>query len=108
MVRRSDGGIGSHATEDPRMTLTKTICRRCHRLRPVNGVRYCASCEQDLRAQERPRRPPPAAAEQDATDAAAAASTTPPPPEPDTLPELPAVEGPAPSPGGHGGEPGAQ
>ena len=35
---------------------SKTICRRCHRLRAVNGARICASCDQELRAMER-RRP---------------------------------------------------
>jgi hypothetical protein len=30
-----------------------SICRRCHRIRRVNATRTCATCEQDLRAEER-------------------------------------------------------
>ena len=36
----------------------RSICRVCHRVRPVNGSRTCATCEHGLRAGER-RRPPP-------------------------------------------------
>jgi len=38
------------------MSAANSICRRCHRLRPVNGARYCATCSAELRAAER-RRP---------------------------------------------------
>jgi hypothetical protein len=36
---------------------TQSICQRCHRLRPVNGVRYCPSCAAELRSAEQRRRP---------------------------------------------------
>lgn len=39
----------------------RSICRRCHRLRAVNEVRYCEGCAEELRAMERPRRRPQAA-----------------------------------------------
>lgn len=41
--------------------MNRSICKRCHRLHPVNGVRVCAACEQALRAEERrrPALPPP-------------------------------------------------
>jgi len=38
------------------MKAANSICRRCHRLRPVNVARYCTPCAEDLRAGER-RRP---------------------------------------------------
>ena len=36
-----------------------SICRRCHRLRPVNAARTCASCE-GTRVREERRVVPPA------------------------------------------------
>jgi hypothetical protein len=36
---------------------TRTICKRCHRLREVLG-QYCAACQADLRAIEQPKRAP--------------------------------------------------
>lgn len=35
---------------------TRSICRRCHRIRVVDGTRCCAACNTELRAMER-RRP---------------------------------------------------
>lgn len=37
------------------MSKTKSICRRCHRVRSVNQARYCAECNAILRGQEQPR-----------------------------------------------------
>jgi len=34
----------------------RSICRRCHRVRAVNEVRYCAICAEALSKLERPRR----------------------------------------------------
>jgi hypothetical protein len=33
----------------------RTICRRCHRLRPVNSAHYCGECCQALRKLESPK-----------------------------------------------------
>lgn len=42
------------------MKAAKSICKRCHRLRPVNAARYCTPCDSDLRAEERrPHAAPP-------------------------------------------------
>lgn len=47
--------------------MNRSICKRCHHLRPVNGARVCASCEQILRADEqrRPTLPPASTVEPD-------------------------------------------
>lgn len=79
----------------------RSICKGCHRLRPVNNARYCASCDAGRRAEEKRRPAAPAVPE-----VAAAAPTVPitltelPPtePAPPTLPEVteppqPAVAG---------------
>jgi hypothetical protein len=42
---------------------TRSICKRCHRLRPVNQVRYCADCAGIIRNMEKPRPAPVKAAE---------------------------------------------
>jgi len=57
------------------------ICRRCHRLRSVNGARYCAVCAGELAAQER-RRPAQ-------VDPATAAVLTPSLAPPDAVPPVP-------------------
>lgn len=41
------------------MSRERAICKRCHRLRAVNEIRYCAPCEAALRDDERPKRTPP-------------------------------------------------
>lgn len=33
----------------------RRICKRCHRVRPVNGVGYCPTCTNDLRHDEQAR-----------------------------------------------------
>jgi hypothetical protein len=38
----------------------QSICRRCHRIRAVDGTRCCATCAVKLRAMERRRAPPKA------------------------------------------------
>lgn len=37
------------------MPKERSICKRCHRLRVVNNARYCADCNEVLRADERPK-----------------------------------------------------
>jgi hypothetical protein len=34
----------------------RSICGRCHRVREVNGVRYCEGCAAELRRMEQRRR----------------------------------------------------
>jgi len=36
----------------------KSICKRCHRLKVVNRVGYCAGCDSALRTQEQPKKNP--------------------------------------------------
>ena len=36
------------------MRSKSSICKRCHRLSAVNNARYCARCDAELRAEERP------------------------------------------------------
>jgi predicted amidophosphoribosyltransferase len=43
------------------MSKNRSICRRCHRLRPVDNTRCCAGCAEELRAIERPKRRAPVA-----------------------------------------------
>lgn len=57
----------------------RSICRRCHRDRPVDNTRCCPSCAAALRAMERSKRRIQA-------EAAPAAEVSPPEPPSDTLP----------------------
>ena len=34
---------------------TTSICRRCHRLKPVDLTRCCATCKAELREMEKPK-----------------------------------------------------
>jgi hypothetical protein len=38
-------------------TTTTSICKRCHRLRPVNEARYCFKCYGELREAEKHQHP---------------------------------------------------
>lgn len=38
------------------MSKQKEICKRCHRLRVVNEVRYCVACNEVLRKDEKPKK----------------------------------------------------
>jgi hypothetical protein len=67
----------------------RRICKRCHRLRVVNDVSYCAYCTDALRKMEQRRAPVDGvsvvsealAATLEKEHALAQASTEPPPPE---------------------------
>lgn len=63
----------------------RRICKRCHRVRPVNGVGYCPTCTNDLRHDEQARpRPSKDAVEEEApkeSEDLAEASTDRPPPQ---------------------------
>lgn len=95
----------------------RRICKRCHRVRPVNGVGYCPTCTNDLRHDEQARpRPSKDAVEEKSpkvestaeqeSEELAEASTEPPPPQgepegretvPEPAPQATAVEGGSPA-----------
>lgn len=68
------------------------ICKRCHRLRAVNGAGYCPACADTLDGLRKRRRAPPEAPEEELAEA----STDPAPPkpqeEPDTSVKAPELE----------------
>jgi len=38
------------------MTRERSICRRCHRFRIVDEVRYCPSCADEIAEMKKPKR----------------------------------------------------
>jgi hypothetical protein len=75
------------------MKAANSICRRCHRLRPTDGARYCTACSDELRAMER-RRPVVDASEDAALAPAEANATVPPPPLAAAAPPMPPADPP--------------
>lgn len=35
----------------------RAVCKRCHRIKVINEVGYCAACTEFLRNLEKPKRP---------------------------------------------------
>jgi hypothetical protein len=51
------------------MSRMNRICKRCHRVRTVNGAGYCAGCADTLRDMEKPHRRPRVEGEEELEEA---------------------------------------